>query len=313
MPSVQSLPHTPSPRFRALTLDSPLPPSDPPSPTSSDIDDVSAPLTLQSPPRLPPDWRQRSAVNEYRPANNSTKYWDPPPHTNSARSTEHCVSHTEEIHRTLPRRRKPQPILYSFQQPDYRPPPDYGKSLNVLSYSKHLTYRVILADSVHFFTSVASRNTTLTGPNAVHDIPNVKPPCNLRAPQLPLTSSADSLTSATRSNRGMASSIHGACHQRTLTAPRSFTHDEAPPVTAYPEDTVVNSNPPMKVLDRQERGQINARRYYQRHQKERLAKAAEYRKMKREQLAKCSAEDREEILTARRIKQREYTARFRRK
>ncbi|KAK7021879.1 hypothetical protein VNI00_017168, partial [Paramarasmius palmivorus] len=296
--SAQHLPHTPPRRFRALTPDSPLPPSDPPSPTSSDIDDVNTPPTRESPPRLPPDWRQHSAANEYRPARNAITYWNPPPLGDSTRSTKCSVSHPEEIRRTaLSRRRNPKPILYSFQQPDYRVPSDY-------------------AERDHFLTSVAWRSATLTVPNKVHNIPNVKPPCNLQGPQLPtLKSSARSLTSQlTRSNRGtvsaMTSPIHRVSHQRPLTASssRSFSHDEAPPLSTYTKDPVIISNTSVKELDRQERGRMNARRYYQRHQKERLAKAAEYRKMKRELLAKCSSEDQEEILTRRQIKQREYTA-----
>ncbi|KAK7016725.1 hypothetical protein VNI00_018859 [Paramarasmius palmivorus] len=91
--------------------DSPLPPSDPPSPTSSDVEDYWVDTQLMEPvpvaPKLPLNWENTPSANEFLPAKSTLRTWQQPiPSGNISNK----VSNSRK-----------EPILYSFQLGEYRP------------------------------------------------------------------------------------------------------------------------------------------------------------------------------------------------
>ncbi|KAK7023393.1 hypothetical protein VNI00_016808 [Paramarasmius palmivorus] len=92
---------------------SPLPPSDPPSPSTSEREFWhTTPVLSRPPPKIPCDWKQTNVANEYRPARTSFHEWITS--VPSSHSTQ--KSPTRKVFQG----RKP-PILYSFQKREYCP------------------------------------------------------------------------------------------------------------------------------------------------------------------------------------------------
>ncbi|KAK7047777.1 hypothetical protein VNI00_006105 [Paramarasmius palmivorus] len=93
--------------------ESPLPPSDPPSPASSeDIFTITPPPHPPLPPKVPTDWHRFGTANQYKPARVLFRQWISP---NTVK-----VSTVQQGPRIGSSKTRRDPVLYSFQKKEYR-------------------------------------------------------------------------------------------------------------------------------------------------------------------------------------------------
>ncbi|KAK7047112.1 hypothetical protein VNI00_006777 [Paramarasmius palmivorus] len=254
--------------------ESPLPPSDPPSPSSDDLLFNVTPLQPRFSPKLPRNWRDFRTAHQYKPARALFRQWISP---QTAR-----ISTVEPGPPIKASKSRKVPIVYSFQQNEYREP----------DHTEATRFMAIVKDYVLRDGSRKKGHENDEPPDASHATNTT-------------TSSPTSFVSMAQTETLDTASIHPSPHQLAKRSSEKRIPARAQAKTANDSTTIPPSQgTALGQANKRDSARANARNYYKRNRVRLLAKAAEYRQKKRVQLSMCSDEERETHLEERRRRQR---------